>query len=365
MPELVIIGGGLIGLMTARELHLAGVDVMVLERGRLGGESSWAGGGIISPLYPWRYADAVNALAQRSKQIYPQLVPQLLEETGVDAELITSGMLMVHDDEVDAAVDWAQGYGENLQHLTSAQQLQSASACVADRYTRGLWMPEVQQIRNPLFINAMRASCNALGIAYRESTEVSELLIDKQRIQGVVTDGQRIDCDRIIVASGAWSGRLLAGSGSDTSVEVAPVKGQMIMMKTEPGRVDSMIMDHGHYVRPRKYGHVLAGSTLEPVGFDKTLTTEAMDALYQQACELVPLLADYPVIRHWAGLRPGTEQGIPYICEHDDIEGLYIHAGHYRNGIVLGAASAELLKQIITREDTFTDPAAYRMQAVH
>jgi len=362
MTDCIIVGGGIIGLLTARELREAGADVMVIERGKLGGESSWAGGGIISPLYPWRYDDAVNVLAQRSKQIYPELVPALLEQSGVDAELLNTGLLIVHDEETQQAMRWAEKYGEQLQHLDNTEAIHTASRCVAPGFCSGLWMPAVMQVRNPRLVQAMRGCCEDLGVRYRENASVDDIIIEHGRARGVLVDGKRIEADNIIVASGAWTGQLLDGRAT---VDVEPVKGQMVMMKTEPGTVDTMVMSYGHYVIPRKDGHVLAGSTLEHSGYDKSVSEAAKGELYQQACELVPALADYPVIRHWAGLRPGTQSGIPYICEHDDIAGLYIHAGHYRNGIVLGAASAQLLAEMITGKQTFCDPAPYALDAQH
>lgn len=362
MVDVVIVGGGVIGLLSARELSLRGASVCVIERGQLGGESSWAGGGIISPLYPWRYHASVNVLAQRSKQIYPSLVPALIDESGVDAELLHSGMLIVDDDEKHAAVSWANKYQEQLECLDTAQQINSVCTSVATGHEHALWMPNVMQVRNPLLVKALKGSCEKLGIETREHCEILDIHVEQGQAKGVVSADGLIAADKVVVASGAWTGKLLQ---QRAKVNVEPVKGQMVMMKTAPGSVDRIIMNRGHYVIPRQDGHVLAGSTLEFSGFDKNVTTNARQELYRDACALVPSLAEAEVIRHWAGLRPGTEQGIPYICEHDEIANLYIHAGHYRNGIVLGAASAELLAQMISAEQTFCDVAAYRFGAAH
>lgn len=362
MSDVIIVGGGVIGLLTALSLHKSGASVTVIERGQLGGESSWAGGGIISPLYPWRYNDPVNVLAERSKQIYPELVAELAEHTGIDAELQTSGMLIVHDDELEAARAWAAATGEQLEYLESREAMLQVAPGISEHYERGLWMPAIRQVRNPLLVEALRHSCAAKGIHTREQTAVDDIIIDESTARGVECVGERLYADAVIIASGAWTAGLLSGRAN---IDVQPVKGQMVMLKTEPGTIPTMVMDHGHYIIPRKDGHVLAGSTLEFSGFDKTVTQAAKADLYQQACDLMPGLGDYEVIRHWSGLRPGTSQGIPYVCEHDEISGLYIHAGHYRNGIVLGAASAELLTQLVNSEETFCDSAPYRIDADH
>lgn len=361
MPDCIIVGGGVIGLMTARQLHLQGVDVLLLEKGSLGGESSWAGGGIISPLYPWRYAESVNILAERSKTIYPEIVSSLHEESGQDSELLTSGLFTVTDNSPQIT-DWVDRWNINASYTEDINEIQEIEPVVGDAVSRGLWMPDVMQVRNPRFVKALKASFEKLSIPYQENTEVEEIVISDNKVSGVKTAGKLIASDRVIIASGAWSAQFT----STANVDVLPVKGQMIMYRGEPGLVKRMVLSEGHYVIPRKDGHILAGSTLERIGFDKTISESAMDELHQSAIDLVPLLNELTIERQWAGLRPGTEKGIPYVCRHNEVEGLYIHAGHFRNGIVLGAASAELMADIVLEKPVeWCNPSAYSMNAVH
>jgi len=362
LPEVIIIGGGIIGMLTARELHNAGVDVLVIERGPLGGESSWAGGGIISPLYPWRYSSSVNQLAEISKTIYPALAQQLQHESGLDCELITSGLLYTNLEEQQQAQSWAREWSVEMQTITEAQQIHEIEPQVSTAIDCGLWLPDIMQIRNPKLVKAMKGSFDALGIKYHEHTPVDELIVEADVIRGVKTAADTFNADKVIIASGAWSGGFIK---HEKNVAVEPVKGQMIMFKGEPGLIKRIVLSSGHYIIPRKDGRVLAGSTLERTGFDKTVTDNAMVELRRAAVEIVPALADMEVERHWAGLRPGTEQGIPYICSHPDIDGLYINAGHYRNGVVLGAASARLMAEMVLGQKTSLDPAPYALDAAH
>jgi len=362
MPDCIIVGGGAIGLLTARQLFLQGVDVLLLEKGALGGESSWAGGGIVSPLYPWRYDDSVNVLAERSKKIYPELCNTLFEETGNDCELINSGLFTVIGDEQQEILDWAEKWKVDASFVDDADVIHAIEKSVGAVVDKGIWMPDVLQVRNPKLVAALKASFHHLSIPYQEQTSVEEIIVKNNKVCGVRTKHKTYFADKIIIASGAWSAQF---SVTQASVNVLPVKGQMIMYKGAPDLVKRIVLSEGHYVIPRKDGRILAGSTLEKIGFDKTVSETALDELHKAAVELVPLLEDLPIERQWAGLRPGTEKGIPYICQHDDVEGLFIHAGHFRNGIVLGAASAELMADMILQRTPWCDTAPYSLTAAH
>jgi len=349
-------------MMTARALHLAGMEVLLLERGPLGGESSWAGGGIISPLYPWRYQDSVNRFAQHSKRLYPDLVDSLQDESGVDCELLHSGLLVVDQDEQGAALAWANQWSENLQCIADRKTILSIEPVLADNIEQALWMPDIMQVRNPKIIKALKGSFERLQIAYREHTLVQDIIVQAGRVTGVRVADEILGADRVIVAGGAWSAGLIKAV---QQVDVEPVKGQMVMFKGGPGMVKRIVLSEGHYIIPRSDGRVLAGSTLERVGFDKTTSGNALEALKATAVSLVPLLGSLPVERQWAGLRPGTENGVPYVCEVDEVAGLYLHAGHYRNGIVLGPASVQLMTELVLGKATFCDAAPYKVNALH
>ena len=189
-----------------------------------------------------------------------------------------------------------------------------------------------------------------------------ELVIESGRVLGVRTATETLLADRVIVTSGAWTAGLITDIQTP---EVEPVKGQMIMFSGEAGLIRRMVMSSDHYIIPRRDGRVLAGSTLERTGFDKSTTASARDELKNAATQIIPMLERFEIERHWAGLRPGTTNGIPYICEHPAIPGLFINAGHYRNGIVLGAASVRLMTELVTGSECVTDPSPYAMDALH
>lgn len=349
-------------MLTARELYKAGIDVLLLEQGNLGGESSWAGGGIISPLYPWRYQSSVNRIAQKSMALYSEFAAQLTDESGVDCELLGSGLLITDQTDVDQALFWSQEWGVNMQRITDKNFMHEIEPAIVETIEEGLWMPDVMQIRNPKVVKALQGSFKKLGIAYRDKTRVTDISIRSGRVSGVRSEKNFYDAEKIIVAGGAWSAGLISNI---RKVDVEPVKGQMIMLKGKPNLINRIILSDGHYVIPRRDGRVLAGSTLEKTGFDKSTSDNALKQLHENAVKVVPLLADLSVERQWAGLRPGTQNGVPYICAVDGVEGLYVHAGHYRNGIVLGPASAQLMVELVLGKDPFCDPAPYTINASH
>ncbi len=352
--DCLIVGGGLIGMLCARGLVREGATVCLVDKGAVGHEASWAGGGILSPLYPWRYDPAVTALARWSQRRYADLARQLLDETGVDPEWERSGLLVLDDDESAEALQWAGRNGAVVEHLSGDAALAREPA-IASRGAGALWMPEVAQLRNPRLLQALRQSLLQSGVNVAEHTQVSRLVMEGDRAVGVETASGRMMADTIILAAGAWSGVLVPG----LLRRIEPVQGQMIAFKVPPGLLSRIVLSEGHYVIPRRDGLVLAGSTMEYRGFDKMTTDEARRQLQAEAQKIIPALADYNVEYHWAGLRPGSPAGVPHIGEHPQIRGLFVNAGHFRNGVVTGLASAQLLIDLVIGRIPIVIPDPY------
>lgn len=354
MTDFLIIGGGIIGMLTAHELVVNGAKVRLIERNAKAQESSWAGGGILSPLYPWRYDAAVNALAGWSQREYPALCQTLHTSTGIDPEWTQSGLIML--DELDDTIsDWATRHHARLEQpdLTQLARLEPA---LAVQSADALYMPEIAQVRNPRLLQALRRRLVQLGVDIDTETVVTSLLIDHDRVHGVQLDSDQACAEHVIIAMGSWSPQLLAPLGID--IDIRPVRGQMLLYRAPAGLLRHMVMANGKYLIPRRDGRILAGSTVEFTGYEKLTTNAAHDELHQAACALVPALRDAPIEQHWAGLRPGAARGIPYIGPLP-IEGLWINAGHFRNGVVTGLASARLLCNQLLSQPTIVDPTPY------
>ncbi|MCW8993041.1 MAG: glycine oxidase ThiO [Gammaproteobacteria bacterium] len=360
MTKVVIIGGGLLGMLSARELALAGCEVAIVERGRVGQESSWAGGGILSPLYPWRYADPVTELARWSQQRYRALSEKLLAETGIDPQWSQSGLLMpeLSNTEQAEALQWAERFGYRLEPLGPGE-VAKLSPAVAPVDGTALWMPEVAQLRNPRLVKALHAALRSAGVTIRENSPVTAIGQHHGQVTGVHCGGAVLTADKVVIGGGAWSGEIARQLGIELAVR--PVKGQMLLFRATPELLKQVVLWDGYYLIPRRDGRILIGSTLEESGFDKQTTDEARELLRQQAFRILPALKNHPIEHHWAGLRPGTAEGIPFIGPVPGLEGLYVNAGQYRNGVVTGLASARLLKNLVLEEAPILPPDSYQL----
>jgi glycine oxidase len=359
MTDCIVVGGGLIGMLTARMLREAGAGVMLVERSELGREASWAGGGILSPLYPWRYPEPVTTLSRYSQARYRDFAESLREETGIDPEWTPSGLLILDVEEQDAALDWARRSGADLRPV-GRDAIRDCEPALSAALEAGLWMPAIAQVRNPRLVKALRASLAQRGVVCRTDTPVERVGVRGGRAVGVETAEGPIEGDRVVVATGAWSAHLVPGVADGLPIE--PVRGQMILFKTEPGTVSRIVLHQSQYLIPRRDGRVLAGSTLERVGFDKSTTEEAAEDLRRAAIALVPALEHAPIEQHWAGLRPGSPTGVPFIGAHPQIEGLFANAGHFRNGVVMGLASAQLMADLVLDREPALDPEPFRLE---
>jgi len=346
----VVVGSGIVGLLAAWYLSEAGEKVVVLEKHRIGRESSWAGAGILSPLYPTRYP-CLSSLVRHSGDEYPRLVREVLRFGGADPELIISQLIVLDKETMEGGNKGPERIvtGDALKQMEPALEVSSEQAgCYS-----------IAQIRNPRFLSGLHTALRKKGVVFLEATGVYGFKQANGRLASLFTTGGVVEASRCIVGVGAWTGELLKHVG--LALPIKPIKGQILVFAARPRLVFHVIVKNYHYLVPRMDGRILVGSTIEDAGFDKSPTLAARKALYSAAVSLVPALAQYPIEHHWAGLRPGSPDDAPFIGEHPGIKGLFVCAGHYRNGFATGPASARLVVDMMLGRPPSVDPTPFRL----
>ncbi len=337
---MIVVGGGIVGCLTALALRDKGCEVTLVERNvvaaQTSGESSWAGAGVLFPLLPWMYKDAVNQLAMTGAAMYSALCERLLTSTGIDPEYTQSGMQILPNFDEKAAITWCEQYQIHAQ-----------------KNANGLLLSSVAQVRPPNLLQALRAMLIQQNVTLLENTQLEPLAnisnIDgwKANIHagtGAVSSIE-ISADAYVVTSGAWSFDLLKETAAGLNIK--PMRGQILLFDNVPELPKNIIYQDGFYLVPRRDGLLLAGSTLEDVGFDTNTTEMMRQQLQQKAEQILPSLKYASAIKHWCGLRPGTPDNLPTIAQHPSIKNLYLNTGHFRYGLTMAPASAERIAELV------------------
>ncbi len=334
--SVVVVGGGIVGCLTALNLAQRGCQVTIVERNQIAaqtsGESSWAGAGVLFPLLPWMYKDEVNVLALRGASLYPQLCDELKRETGIDSEYTQSGMLIEPPFDADAAINWC-----------AKNQIEFKQV------GEGLLLPAVAQVRPPHLLQALKQRLIQQNVTLLEHTQL-ESLKNVDKINGWrANNGGVLRADTFVVTSGAWSFELL--KDTTAGLNIKPMRGQILLYDLSRQTVSDLptniIYRDGFYLVPRRDGLLLAGSTLEDVGFDTSTTETMCHELQIKAENILPSLKHAAVIKHWCGLRPGTPDNLPTIAQHPSIDNLFLNTGHFRYGLTMAPASAERITNLL------------------
>jgi glycine oxidase len=351
--DVVVIGGGVIGLTITRALARAGVaDVCLIERAELGHEASFAAAGMLAPQAEANAQDDFFRLACRSRDMYADFAASLREETGVDVELDTTGTLYValsHHDlaEIEKRYEWQIAAGLAVEKLTPAQALE-LEPCINPGIVGALHFPLDIQVENRRLLSALANSVAKLGVTILTRTNVESINIQKDRITGVLTSRGFISSPVVVMAAGTWSSFIRFSTASEwPALVIEPVRGQMISFDARPQVTQHVIYSPRGYIVPRRDGRLLAGSTSERAGFARRVTAGGISSILQNALEISPSVSAFPIADLWAGLRPRAADNLPVLGPCDEIDGLFYATGHYRNGILLAPATGELITEAV------------------
>jgi glycine oxidase len=355
-PDVLILGGGVIGLTSAYFLARESLKVEVVDKGDFGREASWAGAGIIPPGNPERTRNPVDLLRAYSATQFPRLSAELREATGIDNGYLRSGGIEWLREDEDALVQSWRGEGIRFELCESAH-LRKLESALAPNASPAYFSPEVAQVRNPRHLRALLSWCEN-RVALRPRCEVQAFVENDKRILAADTAAGRMTAGNFLVAAGAWTDSLLASIGC--RLDIHPVRGQIALLNSGRPLLTRILLDGKQYLVPRADGRVLVGSTEEDVGFEKRTTASAIAELLTFAQSLVPALANAEVEQCWAGLRPGSRDGLPFLGRVPGYDNLFVAAGHFRSGIQLSPVTGLVMKELIMGQTPTVPLEAFR-----
>jgi glycine oxidase len=365
MDDCLILGGGIVGLSLAYELACQGERIRVIDRGPPGGESSWAGAGILPPASNRPDASALEQLTALANRGHARWFEQLREETGIDNGYRRSGGLYLVRGadaarQCQAAVAALRSTGVAAEMLSPARLSELEPALEPAEPAAVYCLSDECQVRNPRHIKALLAACTARGVTISPGVEAEDFQVHQRRIEGVQTVAGTLRAERYCIASGAWS-RALAGRLA-WQPAIKPVRGQIVLLALDRSPLERVVNDGPRYLVPRSDGHVLVGSTEEDAGFDKRTTAAGIGGLMDFVLSLAPSLAAARFERCWAGLRPATADGLPYLGRLPDYDNGFIAAGHFRSGLQLSTATAVVMAELMRGQSPQVDLSAFSPQ---
>ena len=346
--DVIVVGAGLIGLSIAFELAERGASVRVYDRGEPARAASWAGAGMLAPYTERITNEALLALCASSLQQYPHFVERIREASGIDPHLRLDGVFYAAFENeglstLQRHADQLRGRGIRCTMLDRASAL-AAEPWLGAALVGGLFKNEEGYVDNRRLGRALVAACEARKVRIEQSFSI-EVECDARRVLGIRTDRGFNGARAVVNACGAWAAEL-RGVPPSCVPPIEPVKGQMIALNVPAGFVRRATWVPGAYLVPRDDGRLLVGATVESAGFEQRVTAEGIHELLHAALAAAPSLATFTMTETWAGLRPGTPDGLPFLGPAP-LDGFFLATGHYRNGILLAPATARSIADAI------------------
>lgn len=338
MTDVLVIGGGVIGLATAIALSQKGAKVTIVERELCGRGATWAAAGMLAPEAEKLEGDLLS-FGIRSRDMYPQWIANLMRLSGQDCGYWCCGMLAPVLSEGDR-----QAIAKHPQYISLEESRQRQSG-LGESILGALWLPEDGQVNNRKLAKALLGAARSLSIKILEGTTVYQIVRDSHRVTHLDTSAGKLQSDRYVLATGAWTRSLLP-------LPIKPIKGQMLSVFDRDRKLQRVIYAPNCYIVPRQDGTIVIGATVEDVGFDQGNNAAGIAQLLNRAIAVYPAIANMPITETWWGFRPHAPHEIP-ILGSSDYENLILATGHYRNGILFAPITAKLIAELII--DGITD----------
>ncbi len=340
--DLLIVGGGVIGLSIAYELAKRGLQITLVERGRVGSEASWAGAGMLPPGSWYSGHRSLEEFAETANELYPIWSRELYELSGIENEYWICG----------ARYDKTP----NTQFAERLKRWSELGVEVED-HNDHYWVPGESQIRNPRHIKALHRSCLKLGVTIQQGSQVLRVETPGRRLTRVSTTSGNYEVDSVVIAAGCWSSTLANQLG--LSIPSRPLRGQMLLLRPKSLPFNHIVHRHPYYLVPRRDGLLLVGATVEHVGFDRRTTEEAFQELIQFSRSVHPMLGVGKIEGFWSGLRPDSLDGLPAIGQLPELENVWIATGHSRAGLQFAPPTAKLIAAQVMQEGTPVSAEAF------
>ncbi len=352
--DLLIVGGGLVGLAAAREAAGLGMRVTVVERGPLGGGASHAAAGMLSPLDDAHRGRVFLEFAVAGFRLYPSWVGELESECGRSVEYrecgkVVAALSAAEKGPLQDTANVALSHGLRAEWIEPGP-LSSSVPDLTHEAVGALLVHDDFRVDNRALAAALAVSCRERGVRLCTETDVRALRVASGRTQGLtLRDGTSLDTDRVLLSAGAWSGGI---EGLPRALPVRPVRGQMLALRPTSWSSSSVLCSHDVYLVPRDDGRLLVGATVEDVGFEEANTAGGTIGLLSAALALVPSLESAPVVEVWSGLRPASLDGLPILGGDPEVEGLFYATGHFRSGVLLAPITGRVLADLIAGRDS-------------
>jgi glycine oxidase len=353
--EVAIAGGGLIGGAIALELAQAGLHVGVFDRAEPGREASWASAGILSPAPESPCAIPMVPLGKASLALYPEFVASVEEISGQSVGFRPKGTIealfsadAVRD--LSTVIALHHGLGLKAEPLLpeDARELEPA---LSPEVEAAALRPDEASVDNRLLTQAVLAAAQRSRAEIFAGHVVEGIWREGGRCAGLKLRGENVAAKWTVVATGAFSSQI---EGAQVYAPVRPAKGQILALRADELRIERVLWSDKIYLVPRNDGRIVAGATVEYVGFEKGVTAGGVETILAAALELAPGLADARIDETWAGLRPDSPDHLP-ILGPTDVEGLLMATGHFRSGVLLTPITARLLREWITLQRVSVD----------